>query len=81
MRSFNKPGVLELMERNYTKSAAAKRLGVSTKVLDEKCKKASGLTWDEFKAQERDKRNKELSKKPVGAVYYYGAKRTMYVLK
>jgi methylphosphotriester-DNA--protein-cysteine methyltransferase len=65
-RSYRGNDVLkQIIDMNLTKSALAKRLGTSPRNLDTKCKEVFGMTFDDYKANERARRNEELSKRTI----------------
>ena len=69
-RSKLGPDLKYIVEMNYTKSAAAKRMGIATSTLDKKCREMFGMKWDDLKAAQRAEKNAQLAKKPIGKVYY-----------
>lgn len=78
MKRSSRPDLSYLVEMNLTKSAAASKLGVTSKILDVKCKERFSMTWDEIKQAQRDKKNKELGSKTPGKIFYYSQKQPMW---
>lgn len=69
MRGF-KSNIHDLVQMNFTKTAAAQRAKCSGEALDKECLRVFGMKWDDIKAEQRKDKNEFLSNRPIGKTSY-----------